>query len=66
RAAGRRIAVPLRVLWGQHGVIQRCFEPLALWRAVAEDVSGGTVPCGHYVPEEAPDALLAEMRAFFG
>ncbi len=47
-------------------MIQRCFEPLALWRAVAEDVSGGTVPCGHYVPEEAPDALLAEMRAFFG
>ncbi|MDC6180461.1 alpha/beta hydrolase [Ralstonia solanacearum] len=66
RAAGRRIAAPLRVLWGQHGVIQRCFEPLVLWRAVADDVSGGTVPCGHYVPEEAPAALLAEMRALFG
>lgn len=66
RAAGRRITVPLRVLWGQHGVIQRCFEPLVLWRAVADDVSGGAVPCGHYVPEEAPQALLAEMRAFFG
>jgi len=28
-------------------------------------VSGGTVPCGHYVPEEAPEALLKEMRAYF-
>jgi haloacetate dehalogenase len=65
RTAGRRITAPLRVLWGEHGVIQRCFQPLALWQAVAGDVSGGTVPCGHYVPEEAPAALLAEMRAFF-
>ena len=65
RDAGKRVRVPLRVLWGEHGVIQRCFQPLGLWSAVADDVSGGTVPCGHYVPEEAPEALLKEMRAFF-
>ena len=59
------MSVPLRVLWGENGVIQRCFKPLELWSAVAKDVSGGTVPCGHYVPEEAPEVLLAEMRAFF-
>ena len=65
RDAGKRVRVPLRVLWGEHGVIQRCFKPLELWQAVAENVSGGTVPCGHYVPEEAPEALLKEMRTFF-
>lgn len=65
RDAGKRVSVPLRVLWGEHGVIQRCFKPLELWKAVADDVSGGTVPCGHYVPEEAPEALLKEMRAYF-
>lgn len=62
---GNKIACPLRVLWGEHGVIERCFVPLDEWRRVARDVSGRTLPCGHYIPEEAPDALVAEMLAFF-
>jgi haloacetate dehalogenase len=65
REAGRRIACPLRVLWGEHGVVARCFEPLALWEEVAADVSGRAVACGHYIPEEAPDALREEMLEFF-
>jgi haloacetate dehalogenase len=65
RDAGRRLALPLRVLWGEHGVVARCFEPLALWKDVATDVTGDALPCGHYVPEEAPEPLLAEMLAFF-
>lgn len=66
RDAGRRVACPLRVLWGEHGVVARCFEPLVLWQEVASDVTGATLPCGHYVPEEAPDAVAKEMLAFFG
>lgn len=62
---GRKVWCPLRVLWGEHGVIAQCFDPLAEWRKVAHDVSGRSLPCGHYIPEEAPDALLAEMLAFF-
>ncbi|MGM0784139.1 MAG: alpha/beta fold hydrolase [Pseudomonadota bacterium] len=65
RDAGRRIACPLRVLWGQHGVIERCFDPLAEWRRVAERVDGEALPCGHYLPEEAPDTLLAQITDFF-
>lgn len=65
REAGRRLAPPLRVLWGEHGVVARCFEPLALWQVVAQDVSGQALPCGHYVPEEAAEALAGEMLAFF-
>jgi haloacetate dehalogenase len=65
REAGRRIACPLRVLWGEHGVVARCFEPLALWEEVATDVSGRAISCGHYIPEEAPDALREEMLEFF-
>lgn len=64
REAGRRLVQPLRVLWGRHGVIERCFDPLAEWLAVAEDVSGRALDCGHYLPEEAPDDLYAEIRAF--
>jgi haloacetate dehalogenase len=64
-AAGRRLTQPLRVLWGAHGVVGRCFDVLALWRDCAIDVTGGTVPCGHYVPEEAPDDVVRESLAFF-
>lgn len=64
-AAGRRLTQPVRVLWGAHGVVGRCFDVLALWRERADDVSGGTVPCGHYIPEEAPDDVVREALAFF-
>jgi haloacetate dehalogenase len=66
RDAGRRVSQPLRVLWGANGVVGRCFEPLELWRAVADDVSGRAVDSGHYIAEEAPDVVLAEAQAFFG
>ena len=62
---GRKVACPLRVLWGAEGVVAKCFDPLAQWRRVARDVSGRALACGHYLPEEAPDALVAEMLGFF-
>jgi len=64
REAGRKLAMPVRVLWGEHGVVARCFEPLKLWQEVCADVTGAALPCGHYVPEEAPDALLEEILSF--
>jgi len=64
-AAGRRLHQPLRVLWGEHGVVGRCFDVLALWSERAAQVSGRALPCGHYIAEEAPEALLEEARSFF-
>ena len=63
--AGRKIACPVNVLWGEHGVVNRCFKPLEDWQRVATDVHGHTLPCGHYIPEEAPAQLLQEMFTFF-
>ena len=65
RAAGLKIACPVNVLWGEHGVVNRCFKPIEDWKRVATQVSGHTLPCGHYVPEEVPQVLLEAMRAFF-
>jgi len=62
---GNKIACPLRVLWGAEGVIEKNFKALDEWRRVARDVSGRKVPAGHYIAEEVPDELLAEMLAFF-
>ncbi len=64
-AAGRRIGQPLRVLWGEQGIVGKCFDVLALWRERATEVSGRAVDSGHYLAEEAPQAVLDEAHAFF-
>lgn len=64
RDAGRRLTVPLLALWGEQGVVHRCFDPLAEWQRVAADVRGRPLPCGHYIAEEAPQTLLDEVLPF--
>ena len=64
RDGGNHLALPLMVLWGEQGVVGRCFDPLAEWQRVAADVQGGALPCGHYIAEEAPDMLLERMLPF--
>jgi haloacetate dehalogenase len=65
RQAGKCLEMPLRVLWGEHGLVNKCFKPLEDWQKVAKNVSGKTVACGHYIPEELPDELISEAIAFF-
>ncbi|MFJ9992015.1 alpha/beta fold hydrolase [Pseudomonas putida] len=62
--AGNTVKTPLLVMWGRDGVIGKCFDPLEEWRAGAEDVRGNELPCGHYIPEEAPQALLEHALPF--
>ncbi len=64
RAAGRKLQMPLLALWGQQGAVHQCFEPLVEWQRVATDVRGLALPCGHYIAEEAPEALLAQALPF--
>ncbi|HXZ10441.1 MAG TPA: alpha/beta hydrolase [Paraburkholderia sp.] len=63
-AAGKRIGCPFLALWGADGVIGKCFDPLAEWRRWSADVSGGALPCGHYIAEEAPALLLERVLPF--
>lgn len=63
---GRKITCPMLALWGQQGAVGKCFDPMAEWQTLASDVRGKALECGHYIPEEAPDALLAEVGAFLG
>ncbi len=63
---GRKLACPLLALWGERGVVGKCFDPLALWRERAQDVRGHALPGGHYLAEEVPDLVAAEFEAFFG
>jgi len=60
----KKLRMPLQVLWGKRGVIERYFDPLRDWREVATDVTGRALPCGHFLPEEAPRETLRELRRF--
>ncbi len=64
REAGVKVTQPLQVLWGENGVIGKCFDPIAEWNRVAVNARGSAAPCGHYIPEEAPEALLAAALPF--
>lgn len=64
RALGLRLPMPLLVLWGEQGVVHRCFDPLKEWREIADDVRGQALPCGHYIAEEAPEVLLGQVLPF--
>ena len=59
-----KLKMPVLALWGKHGVIEALFDCLADWREVAADVRGRALPCGHFIPEEKPRELLAELRRF--
>lgn len=59
-----RVRCPVQILWGEFGKMHTMFDVLATWRAKADDVRGRPLPCGHFIPEEAPEALLAELEPF--
>ena len=67
REAGRKIACDLLVMWGERGVVHRYFDPPRLWQA---QCGGRVSPClvagaGHFIPEEQPDTVAAEVQRFF-
>jgi haloacetate dehalogenase len=70
RAADRKIACPTLVLTGDagipahHGGTVETKNPLATWREWCEDVRGGAIDSGHFIPEENPQALLAQLLPF--
>ncbi len=61
-AANGKLAMPVLALGSDQGSISDMAGPL---RNFAEDVRGGTVAsCGHFLPEEQPDAVASEILAF--
>lgn len=64
-AAGRKIAAPLRFLYGLHGFPARTGDPAGIWRRWARQVEASPCDSGHFVMEEAPDAVLKAFMPFF-
>lgn len=64
--ADRRIPCPLLLLWGEKGFVHRHFDVPSCWQPkAAGPVRGKALPCGHFLPEEAPDETAAELLRFF-
>ncbi|WP_420405015.1 alpha/beta fold hydrolase [Nisaea sp.] len=62
---GERLDIPVLALWGAEGIIGKLYQPLEVWQRYTDGpVSGGPVPSGHYIPEEAPERLLSELSGF--
>jgi haloacetate dehalogenase len=65
RDAGRRITCPMLALWGAGRAGGGGRDRVAIWREWADDVRGQGLPCGHFLPEEAPAETHAALDAFF-
>ena len=65
RQAGIKIQCPTLILWGRKGLIGKTFNVMETWRdKVATEFSGQGLLCGHFLPEEAPDATFLAMTEF--
>lgn len=65
RAAGRRISCPTLILWAKQYLKVKGGSPLAVWRHWAEDVREVALDCSHFLAEERPEEVTAELLAFF-
>jgi haloacetate dehalogenase len=66
RASDRRIGCPIHVLWSRRD-LGRWHDVLDVWRRWAADaaaVTGRELEAGHYLAEEAPDAVADELLRF--
>lgn len=62
---GHPLDIPVLALWGRRGVVGRTYDVPAVWRRYTTGpVSGDELPCGHYLPEEAPAEVAAALLPF--
>ena len=53
-------------MWGRRSNVGQLYgDVLSIWREAATTVTGGAVDSGHYLPEEAPQAILEAFERFF-
>lgn len=60
----RKIDIPLLVLWGKKGFVNRTYEVLDVWREYATNVDGKALDCGHFLPEELSSEVIIELKKF--
>ncbi len=65
-AGGGTIACPTLALWGTRGALEGFYgDVAAVWRPWAADLQGRGIDASHFLVEDAPDEVAAELVAFF-
>ncbi len=66
RESGRRIGCPVLALWGTRGALEPLYgEVLTVWLGWAPDVRGRGVEASHFLVEDRPEEVAAELSSFF-
>lgn len=60
-----KMAMPVQVLWGQKGLVDKLYNVIEVWQGYAEHVEGQSLNCGHFIPEEQPEKTAEILAAFF-
>ncbi|MGR3468380.1 MAG: alpha/beta fold hydrolase [Shimia sp.] len=58
------VDLPLLVLWGAKGLVGRTYDMPGIWRDHFTDVRGAALDCGHFLPEEQPEATTRALIDF--
>lgn len=58
----KKIACPLLALWGEKGPMGRIYDVLKIWRERGVNVTGKGLAAGHNLQEDAPEAVVEEIR----
>ncbi len=65
RAAGRKLACPVLVLWPRSAEVAGRPNPVDVWKRLADEVTGAVTTGNHLQPEDRPDEVTAALVPFF-
>jgi len=61
---GNIIRCPVLCLWGEKGFVGKKYNMVSEWSKWSTQVEGAVIPCGHYLPEEAPKETVEALLKF--
>ena len=60
-----KLQMPVKVLWGSKGKIEKWYKPLSIWQNYcSQEVKGNAINSGHYLAEENPEEILININNF--
>jgi haloacetate dehalogenase len=62
-AAGKKVPLPLRVLWAEKAPMGKLYDVLGIWKTYAPGATGRMLPGGHNLQEDVPDMMVEEILA---
>ncbi|MGA9858234.1 MAG: alpha/beta hydrolase [Solirubrobacteraceae bacterium] len=64
---GRRITCPVLCLWGARGALELFYgDVLEVWRPWTQELSGRGVDASHFLAEDRPEEVAAEIAGWLG